>query len=151
MIHNNADDALAAQQAVADRFSARFGLHLARMAVNLRSVGHEVTRQGELDSDEDWAWELEIDGKLSITYEVRRACCHELPWTEAEHDDGVNLGLRGVGEGGNIVIDAQPGNFTNKVWVGCENWKELERRFRLITSSEAHELVFEEATEYLEG
>lgn len=149
MIHDTDTDALAAQEKIVELFESRFGLHLHRMAASFRSAGHEAVYQGEHGGDEDWVWELEVDGKLSITYSILRACCHGLSW-DTEFDDAINFALRAVADGGLTVIDCQPWNFTERVWVGCENRRELERRFRMLTSVEAHELVFEEVTEHLE-
>lgn len=169
MIHDNQDAALQAQERMAERFGDRLLFHLGRMQAAFNATGFQAKDpKAIIERDDGWEWwfnvsevKQEFPRMMAISYELIRGCHYDgLPWGDLVdtddhplgiYDDGVNLALKGIGDGGVIVIDCQPWNYTPKVWVGCENWLELEHRFRLLTSDDAHAMVMEEARKYLTG
>lgn len=145
MIHPDYEASLAAQEAIAQRFGQRFLVHLSRMRAWFQGVGFEVTEPFDDNSfDTQWRYTMDLGMEeheltMGISFLIIRGCHVDLD----PFDDGVNLGLEVIQDGGFVPVDLQPRNFTPDVWVDCSNWLELEKRFRLITSNDAHEMVHE--------
>lgn len=82
------------------------------------------------------------DDERSVVMDIKFEVLDSLEYDGDEEEPGVNFNIEAVSYEGQEIARLCPYNYTNKVWVNCNDKDGIEERFKIIENSDISELIY---------
>jgi hypothetical protein len=122
---------------IKNTYESRILKILNNMKSELEKSGFTTDEPGDI-SVEQYQYEMMVQTSkepVSITFQIDESI--EYDGTE----DGLNFSIMVVGDGGLILGQVSPYNYTPEVWVNIDDKEGIEKRFKILERVDPHSIV----------